>query len=880
MSKGIQLFVGVILISLFSLEIPTRAFRLYEKGDTEKAIEVLNKSLEKDSLNPAGNFLYSKIFIDSLFKSYSIDSAYHFVNKAISNFKQVKDSKDLDNLKELGIDSAALQQQKDKIDKLKFEVIKGKHTISDYNGFINKHADADQIPEAIQLRNHIAFEDAAAVHTWQSYLAFMTKYPKAEDYGKAKPLYEKLLFEEKTADGKLESLTSFLEEHPETPYHESVEKDIYEIVTATNQIEDYTDFLKKYPNQKLTRKSIPRLYQLFKELYPDQDFFKYFKFQTAKDSIEKVNALEAGYWLPKIEDGKISFINSKAETTLKTGFDKVNTNCLCSPQLADFVLGEKGGKQQIVARNGTVIYEGDFDSASDVGFGYIQIESESGFMLVHKSGELIIDQPMSSIAVLNSRFIRTEQNGFYGLTTINKKPLLSHQFIDIDTIGNFIWLEKEEGIALAKTETLFPAANGDKVNLDFMYEEVELLDDGNFWVVKNGQEAILDAQLNTLIPFGTYKIYPKTYGWQLKSAKGIQLLHNKYLSLKDLHYEKVVESERWLGLKKDGKWTLLDQAGKFQPKYNYDSLGLWGENIVMLKKEEQTTALFYNGKQLNIKKGWEPKLLIPQSYVSTGAKVEFDFLMLTGPKKARKIYNSFGREILSITLEDAVALGPNLIRLQKKNAALTDSTGNYVLNFIYDGIGSNTNGYVSILDKGKVGVINIEKQIKIPPTYDKLIEPYSDTVMVATKGKLKGFISTKNRELSAFDYDEVKYFTDTVALARIENEWFLHNIRDESLHYEGILNYKMLEENSQERKLLITTENGKGVYSNTRGEFIEATYDEIKVLGTADDPIYFAVKIVREANIYVVIYFDKNGNKLFTQTFKQDEYFKIACPKN
>ena len=227
-----------------------------------------------------------------------------------------------------------------------------------------------------------------------------------------------------------------------------------------------------------------------------------------------------------------------------------------------------------------------------------------------------------------------------------------------------------------------------------------------------------------------------------------------------------------------------------------------------------------------------------------------------------------------------MALGPNLIRLQKKNAALTDSTGNYVLNFIYDGIGSNSNGYVSILDRGKVGVINIEKQIKISPAYDKLIEPYSDTVMVATKGKRKGFISTKGKELSAFDYDEVKYFTDTVALARIENEWFLHDIRDESLHYEGILNYKIIEENSQEKKLLISTEKGKGIYSNTQGEMIEATYDEIKVLGTVDDPIYFAVKIVREANIYVVIYFDKNGNKLFTQTFKQDEYFKIACPKN
>jgi len=880
MSKGIQLFIGVFFVSLFTLEIPTRAFRLYEKGDTEKAIEVLSKSLEKDSLNPAGNFLYSMIFVDSLYNGYSIDSAYYFVNKAISNFKKVKDAKDLGKLKEVGVDSVALEKQKDKIDDLKFKVIKAKHTITDYNWFLEKHNDAIQKAAAIQLRDHIAFEDALAQNTWQAYLAFMTEYPKAEDFKKAMPLYEKLLFEDKTADGKLESLTSFLEEHPETPYHESVEKDIYEIVTATNSIKDYTDFLKKYPNEKLTRKSVPRLYQLFKAQYPDQDFFKYFKFQTAKDSIKKVASLEAGYWLPKIEEGKINFINATASVMLKSGFDKVDTDCLCTPQLTDFVVGEKGGQQQIIARNGALIYQGDFVKASNAGFGYILVENESGFTLIHKSGEVIVEEPMTSISLLNSHFIKTEQNGFYGLTTVNKKRIFNHEFIEIDTIGNFIWLQKEEGIALVKPELLFPAVDGQKVDLDFKYEEVELLDNENFWVVKNGQEAILDASLKTKIPFGAYKIYLKMYGWQLKSTKGIQLIHNKHLSLKDLYYERVVENDRWLGLKKEGKWTLLDQAGKFQPKYNYDSLGLWGENIVMLKKEAQTTALFANGKQLEIKKGWEPKLLVPQNYISTGAKADFDFLMLTGPNKVRKIYNSFGREILNTTLEDAVALGPNLIRLQKKNAALTDSTGNYVLNFIYDGIGSNSNGYVSILDRGKVGVINIEKQIKISPAYDKLIEPYSDTVMVATKGKRKGFSSTKGKELSAFDYDEVKYFTDTVALARIENEWFLHDIRDESLPYEGILNFEVVQDNSAEKKLLISTEKGKGIYSNTQGEMIEATYDEIKVLGTVDDPIYFAVKIVREANIYVVIYFDKNGNKLFTQTFKQDEYFKIACPKN
>ena len=113
---------------------------------------------------------------------------------------------------------------------------------------------------------------------------------------------------------------------------------------------------------------------------------------------------------------------------------------------------------------------------------------------------------------------------------------------------------------------------------------------------------------------------------------------------------------------------------------------------------------------------------------------------------------------------------------------------------------------------------------------------------------------------------------------RIEQEWLLHDIATEEPLYEGIEEYAFLEDSETEKRILVTKESGKGIYSSTRGELIESTYDDIKVLGTSETPLYFAVKIVEEANIYVVIYFDADGNKLFTLTYQQDQYFDIACP--
>ena len=151
---------------------------------------------------------------------------------------------------------------------------------------------------------------------------------------------------------------------------------------------------------------------------------------------------------------------------------------------------------------------------------------------------------------------------------------------------------------------------------------------------------------------------------------------------------------------------------------------------------------------------------------------------------------------------------------------------------------------------------------------------------IATQGRYKGFVNKEGKALTAFEFDEVTYFNDSIALVRIENEWMLENIRNEDLLYEQIESFEIIDVGEEDKTLFITTVNGQGIYSESMGEVIQPTYTFIRLLGTPANPVYFAVKLVKEANIYVVIYYDKKGNKLFTQSFRQEEYYKIACPTN
>lgn len=853
---------------------------MYERKDIEKTVEALDKSIEKDTLNPAAYYLYSVLHTDTVYADYDVDEAYDFVVRAIRQFKTISDPKDLEDLNEVLVDSIQLEAQKDLVDSLKYDLVQQVHTIEEYKAFIRRHADAKQVSQAWNGIHRISFLEAQETNTWQSYKAFLDEFPEAQQYNEADSLYQLLIYEERTEDGKLESYRSFVEEFPGTPYLNEIIPEIFKISTATNRIEDYQNFLKEYPSEEFQRVAYKRIYHTFKEKYGNTEFLKYFPSLEWNDSIKNVQQLEKDFWVPKLTDNTIEFVNSNGISKLKTQLTTVPQNCLCEPILTDFVVGSYFEKSAIISRDGHLLHTGDFSNARDEGYGFIVLESEAGERLFHKSGELIIEEQKESIKVLNESMIRTSEGGFFGLESINGLSYLQNEFTLIDTLGRFLWLEKEDGIALVSPEVLFPALNGESVPLEYAYDEVELLENGRIWVSRNGQEAILDEELRTIIPFGQYQIYEEAYGWRLKEKDKIRVLHDRYTGLGNQTFDEVKSNQQWLALKESGKWSVYDQLGSNPVQTDIDSVAVLGENMLMLQIGNKLFAQFKNGKQLTMSKDWNYKLLVPQAYIKTGEPAIHDYFMLSNFKNYRKVYNEFGREILSATFKEVVALEANMLRLQKNNAALADSTGHYLLNFVYDGIGSNDNGYVSTLDKGKFGVINPAKGINITPAYEKLLEPYTDTVMVAVKERYKGFINTKNKALTAFEFDEVKYFNDSIALVRIEDEWLLENIKNEDILYERITDFEIIEVGEEDKTLFITTESGQGIYSESMGQIIEPTYTYIRVLGTPKDPVYFAVKLVAEANIYVVIYYDKKGNKLFTQSFRQEEYFKIACPAN
>ena len=106
--------IAMLFIVLFSTSIHAeskKAFKLLEKGDYIKLVELLQKSIEKDSTNAGANYVYSLLFLTPKYPDYSIDTSYYFINEAIADF-EIHDDKDIESLFKLGINDSTLYLQK------------------------------------------------------------------------------------------------------------------------------------------------------------------------------------------------------------------------------------------------------------------------------------------------------------------------------------------------------------------------------------------------------------------------------------------------------------------------------------------------------------------------------------------------------------------------------------------------------------------------------------------------------------------------------------------------------------------------------------------------------------------------------------------------
>lgn len=847
-----------------------QALKALEKGDFEDVELQLIKSFEKDPVNPGANYVYSLLFTTISFPRYNIDSAYYFILNAQQDF-EIANEKILKELEKNLITSNNFTTQQILIENLAFERATELNTTSDYEFFMKHFKLADKVAEALTTRNELVYNEVKEINTWEAYKEFMELYPEAQQVYLAKREYQRLLYLNQTKDGKLNSLESFIQQYPDNEHRTTTERKILEIKAGLNQPEEYIDFIQAYPNSYWKKKITQLLFHLDKDFFDLKHFDNYANDPIVKDSLLNVIKSNSTSILPIYEAGQYGFINVEGEVLLQPKYGYVKEEYLCGDIRSDILEVRENGTLELVDYLGVPVYKGGFDETTDLKGGFVKIRKNGRYGVWHKSGFDILPAKFEDIELLGSNLLKVKNRGKWGLFSVFGKELLSPQFDDIYLIKNFWVFEKNGLLAVANLEYLKPLTDNESIIFDFRYDEVELVKDNYLLCYSDNFESLVNEDLKVLINSSDQTIIPTLDNWIVKTDSGyFYYSEQDEFFLKDSFLD-ISFSKNWFAFKIDSNWTLLSEGFGFEPRFNLDSVRVLNENMVYFQKGDTSRLAFYPNRIVDMNINDQIELTgIPSSQDSS------QHLLIKNDNVTR-VYSEKGEFQFNSKYDDIDYLSSGYFSYEwRDKKGILNSNGGIVLKAEYDGIGQIIDSIAPILSKGQFGYYDLSKMSLLEPTYLKRIEKYNQIYQIALTEEGYGFLSSEGDVISELEFAEISYWNDSVALVKKDN-WSLYNIAEEEMVLTGIHRVDYISDEVREKVAYLLTDKGFGVFSNVRGEILSPSFNNIINLGTAEKPIFFAEKHVPEADFYVVVYANAQGETIRSQAFRSEEYEMILC---
>ena len=842
------------------LRSPERAaIRHMEKGRWLKAESILRKEIRQEPVHALGKYLMSRYFFTPPNPGQHLDSAYRYAVAALADLAATS-PKDLERIHRFPLDSATITGLRQQIDSAIFEVVRTVHSESAYIRFLTEHPFAVERDEAIKLRNEVAYLNAIQKNTYEAFLEFLNKYPLADQAPEARTNYERLLYEARTADKKLSSYEGFLREHPETPFRPEIEQNIFELFTLSGEAERFVSFSQLYPKSQYARKARNLLFHILEEEDDTQAAGLFLN-----DSLRHIRSLQASYLVPFFKNRKFGLMDKNGVEVMQPVIDDLTDEYKCGNIAEDIIVMP----DRVVARDGNVVYSGSVKEIDDLGTGFLKLTTDRCTSLVHKSG-FTVEECISDAKVLGKRFLIIREEDGWTLRSLVGRELMPDFWNEIDIHGQILALRKEEQWQLITVKSLTEFTQRPELLLTDPYDELKFLPEGKLWVRNGQRQGILDQALSRFIPLGDYEVESLSFGYSATSSKGVVFFNRK--GKRSVEFAKVAVLEPWVLVNNDSLWHLFDVDSVERQDHGYDSIAF--EGPFFLGYNADSVTIHFPGLQREVV-GTDVKLKFMPGKDSTS-------FLIAEVNEKKNVYDLHGRKLFAVSFDEIHHAGQDLfIVSRKEKKGLLDSSGKLLLPVEFDAIGSLTNNVISLLKSMKFGLYHPGHKKLIKPQYDKNLIPYRADLIAAFRDGYFGFIDWENKTDEVFQFDEVKYWNDTVALVRQQTVWSLYHMGDRFIVQPDIREIHFISDTPEEKLAIVHTGSAFGVLSNRRGTVIPITFTDLVNVGSSEEPLYFTEKHVPEASVFVVIYYDRMGAFLRREVYEETEdYERIYCSEH
>ena len=817
-------YIGLIVLVLGLMSNKSRqALRALEDGDFEKAIDFLEKSIEKDSLNPNIAYVYSVLYSTDSFPQYNVDTAHFFITGAI----QMLDSMTEDHQKEMERAELGIydfHKKKVEVDSLAWLEVSKKNKISGYLSYMSSYSDSRYVEQARKARYALEYSATKKINTWQAYQKFFKEFSDAEEAEEAKKIFDQLVYEEKTKSNSREDLEDFLIEFPSTPFRKEIEQRIFDLIWVDLDISSYYDFINAHHNPRLTQMAFGIMYHMKGLEEKKLKNFNLSQYKEFMDSVRQVEVLNQAVLFPIYQDKKYRWMNLSGDPFGQNMFDDISPSYLCGNVENEIIEVKTQNQPKLINRHGSIIAEGFHDGFEELNDGILIIKKNQKFGAMHVSGIQLLPNEFEDIKWLGSRFFACKNDKNYGLFNFGGKRLSPNAYDDIYMIGDYWIFERDEMFAVTTYDRIAEMIEQGELEFDFRFEEFEHID-GEFLIgFEEEYELMYDENLVEITPPHTRRINTRFETWVFESPEGYHVFNSRSRKKESLSFDQVVQNTEWLGLKKGNHWEVRSKSLDSEAIVAVDSLKLLGDDIAIIFRENSGMAIFPNREIVYID---HDDFL---TSISDPKLTDSHFLVVKKGKES--IVYKDGKELFRTDYEEVGFITENgfLVKEGSKYGAVNER-GQLIMRVRYDAIGESKNGVPSVLYQGKFGGFNFNDKILISLTFDQKLIPYSkDLYIMKSEGKF-GVISNKNEILVDPDFEEIRYWSDSSFLAKEDGEWMILTFGQQDEVLSEFKEFEYLLQTDNERIILFYGVDGLGVFHSEHGMVVPPVYTDIINVG-------------------------------------------------
>ena len=836
-----------------------RILRAIEKGDLERTLDLITRSISDEPTNPGAKYLLAKhLSFDSL-SIYDIDTARLVVNDALNDYGNA-DYEVLEELSKNGIGLTDIETLANVIEEKHFKRAITQMTPNLFEDFLRHYPLSSYEGTIVRARDSLLWSVIRPTFNALQYKEFLNQYSRSHLVSVVQSAYDSLLYFDLVGSNQLSAYKDFIRRHPNSPYRGQVESVIFERSTAANDLVSFQDFLTIAENTALIKKTHDVLYYLD----PEYDLADH----PAVDSLEKVAMVGNDPLVPIFSEGIYQFLRVDGEMVNGIKFDEIPAKYKCGGTIEDVLLGKKDD-WLLFNRVGTVITKGDFQVIQDLGKGMLFLSSDENGRVVHKSGYTLIDN-VDEAALVGKRWIKARRNGKYGLIAFSGYPITSFKYNEILTAGDFWIFQKGDDIAVYNTDRILAQLEEGLLELDYRFDDFEVINDSLLIGFRGDRECLLDRNLNFLIPWGSYEIYPGTAFHYTRTDSVYQLYGDLKLKGQSPRTRTLRESKSWLALKTDSSaWVLINKMDRTDVRFGLDSVYLVGDFLSIVDHESDRFVLLPNKKEISLSRSAAINLLP----IFDRRRSSPYFVISDSYRK--DVMDTNGDLLFSGSYSQIRELNDSLFVVTRNNrSGILRKNGEVLLNLYYDAV-DETENLIFLLRRGKIGAYDLRSKKFIDPRYEAKLTRFGESYITKYQGKY-GIIDGDEKSVLRFAFDDIKALNDSVVWVRSEGKWSLNNPSSGQVYIQDVLNFRRMVA-ADSSYYLIYKSTGYGLVNSNAELIVPPKFNEIKNLGTLGDPMFQVELFSPEADFYLLIYINHKGDRLFSEAYRPDEYDMILC---